>query len=40
MESKSIYSSIGNMIISNKTSAPKFSFGTSNRDNRKKIFDN
>lgn len=39
MESKQIYSSIGEMIDSKKPTAPKYGFGTSDRKNRKKVFD-
>jgi hypothetical protein len=39
MESKQIYSSIGEMIDSKKPTAPCYGFGTSDRKMRKKMFD-
>jgi hypothetical protein len=39
MESKQIYSSIGEMLDSKKITAPCYGFGTSDRKMRKKMFD-
>jgi|JI6StandDraft_1071083.scaffolds.fasta_scaffold05095_5 hypothetical protein len=39
MESKQIYSSIGEMLDSKKPTAPKYGFGTSDRKIRKKQYD-
>lgn len=37
-ESKEMYSSIGKMNVSTKETAPKFSFGTSTRNQAEKVF--
>lgn len=39
MESKQIYSSIGDMLDSRKPTAPKYGFGTTDRKTRKKQYD-
>jgi len=37
-KSKQIYSSIGRMVVSNKKTSGKYSFGTSTRKNAQKLF--
>ena len=37
-QSGSIYSSVGKMLLSTKTTAPNFGFGTSNRQKQAKVY--